>query len=154
MKQPGRLAVRADRGLAGDRCEEPAIECATREVTHDPRPNGVDEREALAADVERRRPIEEDRLHPVVERHRRLHVEDDGDRDAVGGFGWQPVLLEEPRAISAPSTSKHIVFLGIRVNPTSCMSEAVHRICGSNAHPSPAAIAAPQQYARTECVSR
>src|SRR6202795_2114500 len=76
MKQPGRLAVRADRSLAGDRGEEPAIESATREVTHDPWPDCVDERVALAADVERGRPIEQNCLNPVVERHRRLHVED------------------------------------------------------------------------------
>ena len=91
-------------------------------------------------------------IDAVVDRHPGTHMQDDRDRppgrrrrgEDHGGSGTV-------RAISAPSTSKQVVLRPIRVSPTSCMSEAVHRILAIEASsPRAAAIAAPQQYDRTE----
>ena len=66
-----------------ERCEEPPIEVSAREGRQDPVTHALDEWQARAADVEPGRAVQEDGLDPILERDRRLHVEDDRDRDSV-----------------------------------------------------------------------
>ena len=49
--------------------------------------DGIDELVAGTTDIERGRAIEQDRLDPVLQGHRRPHVEDDRDLDPIGQFG-------------------------------------------------------------------
>lgn len=72
----------------------------------------------------------------------------------VASSADMPFRTANRRATSAPSISKQRLFLGSRVSPKSWNRAAVHRIGALKDHPSPAAIAAPQQYARTEWVRR
>src|SRR5207247_2691240 len=76
-QQAGALAVRPDRHLPRDRGPETPVEGAARVRVHDRGANpGIDGLGTHAANVERRRPIEEDRLDAVLEGDRRRHVQD------------------------------------------------------------------------------
>src|SRR6185503_7155691 len=84
IEQSGALAGRANGDLATNCREEVAVEVTAWVFAHDVGPHGIDQLETGTADVEACRPVEEDGLHPVVERHRRLHVEHDRAIDALG----------------------------------------------------------------------
>src|SRR5687768_16785163 len=83
------LAVVPDRGLAPDGGEEMAVEVAARERVDDGITNPIDLVVAIAADVDRRRLVEEDRLDAIGDGHAGLHVQDDRDRNAVDFVGGQ-----------------------------------------------------------------
>ena len=54
------------------------------------------ELELRAPNIESGRPVEQDGLDAVIERHARLHVEDDRDRDALGLVCGHAHPFEEP----------------------------------------------------------
>ena len=99
-----------DRDLTPNRRDESAIEGAAREGAHDLGSYRLDQLVALAAHVQRGRPVEEDGLRPVLDRHARSHVEDDRDRHAVGVGRRQPVPFEEaPSDLRALDLEAHRV---------------------------------------------
>ena len=73
------------------------------------RPDGVDELIALASNVEGRRTVKQQRLHAIVKRHARLHVQDDRDGDRLGQVPRHAQAQEEAArsqpALASPITT-------------------------------------------------
>ena len=111
MQQSAALTAGAERDLAADGGQEVPVECAPRERAHDAGPHVVHEVEAHAADVETGRPVEQERLDTVVERHRSAPCagrwRSPRSPRPVGATPWR---RRNRRAISPPSYSKQRSF--------------------------------------------